>query len=163
MSDLVAIAYDSEANARAAGDDLRSLATQRQIELDDLVVVTRDDSGKIKLHQAASTAGAGAAGGALWGGLIGLIFLMPLLGMAIGAGTGALAGSMADYGVDDQFMKDLGEKLTPGHAALFVLFQNANPDKVLPEISRHGGEVLRTSLSDEAEETLRTALAGQPA
>ncbi|HEY7630292.1 MAG TPA: DUF1269 domain-containing protein [Thermoleophilaceae bacterium] len=158
MSDLVAIAYENEADARSAADDLRALAGKEQIRLDDLVVVTRDDGGKIKLHQSANLTGAGVAGGALWGGLIGLIFFMPLLGMAIGAGTGALAGSMADYGVDDKFMKDLGEKLTPGSAALFVLFRDANPDEVVPKVARHGGEVLRTSLGDEAEETLRTAL-----
>ncbi|MBX5469037.1 MAG: DUF1269 domain-containing protein [Thermoleophilaceae bacterium] len=163
MSQLVAIAYDDEANARAAAEDLRTLAVEHQIKLDDIAVVTRDEEGKVKLDQALSPARAGAAGGALWGGLIGLIFLMPLLGMAIGAGTGALAGSLADYGIDDRFMKELGDKLKPGNAALFVLFQHANPDKVLPEVSRHGGEVLRTSLSDEAEETLRAALAAHPA
>jgi uncharacterized membrane protein len=161
MSDLVAIAYQNEADAQAAADDLRQMATEHLIELDDVALVTRDDGGKVKLHQASPT-GAGAAGGALWGGLIGLIFLMPLLGMAIGAGTGALAGSMADYGIDDKFMKELGTKLQPGNAALFILFHEANPDKVLPQIGKHGGEVLRTSLSNEAEDTLRAALSGQP-
>jgi uncharacterized membrane protein len=161
MSDLVAIAYESEVNARAAADDLRQLAGQHAIELDDLVVVTRDDKGKIKLHQASNTGG-GAAVGAVGGGLIGLIFLMPLLGMAIGATTGALAGSLSDYGIDDRFMKELADGLKPGHAALFILFTNAKPDKVLPEIGRHGGEVIRSSLTNEAEETLRTALARPP-
>ena len=91
------------------------------IEVVDAVVVTRDDDGKVKLHQAASPAGVGAAGGAVWGGLIGLLFLAPLLGMAVGAAAGAAGGAMADYGVDDAFMKELGEKLTPGDAALIVL------------------------------------------
>ena len=60
-------------------------------------------------------AGAGAAGGALWGGLIGLIFLMPLFGMAIGGGgrRGRRARS-SDAGVDDKFMKELGEQLDAG-------------------------------------------------
>jgi hypothetical protein len=60
-----------------------------------------------------STSGAGAAGGALWGGLIGLIFLMPFLGMAIGGAAGAAGGAATDYGIDDKFMKELGEKLPP--------------------------------------------------
>ena len=50
-------------------------------------------------------------GGALWGGLIGLIFFVPLIGMAIGAATGAATGALTDVGVDDKFMKELGEKL----------------------------------------------------
>ncbi len=44
--------------------------------IDDAVVVECNADGKVKLHQAVSTTGAGAAGGALWGGLIGLLFLV---------------------------------------------------------------------------------------
>ena len=94
-------------------------------ELDDLVVALRKDDGKIKLKQSFSPAGTGAAGGALWGGLIGLIFLMPLLGMAIGGATGAATGAMTDVGVDDKFMKELGDKLQPGNAAVFVLVRRS--------------------------------------
>jgi uncharacterized membrane protein len=128
------------------------------IEIDDAVVLTRDNDGKVKLHQAVSTAGAGAAGGALWGGLIGLIFLAPLVGMAVGAAAGAAGGAMADYGVDDAFMKELGEKLTPGSAALIVLVRSMTPDKVLPHIQEQG-HVIQSSLSNEAEEQLNEALA----
>ena len=77
--------------------------------------------GKVKLHQSNKLAAGGAVGGALWGGLIGLIFFVPLFGMAIGAATGAATGALTDVGVDDNFMKDLGEKLQPGGAAVIVL------------------------------------------
>jgi uncharacterized membrane protein len=43
-------------------------------------------------------------------------------------------------------------------AALFVLVRSSTPDKVLPRIAEYGGELLHTSLSTEAEETLREAL-----
>jgi uncharacterized membrane protein len=101
---------------------------------------------------------AGAAGGALWGGLIGLLFLAPLLGMAVGAAAGGAAGALSDVGVDDRFLKDLGAKLAPGSAALIVLVHRSTPDKVLPEISRFGGEVIQSSLSDDAEAQLQAAL-----
>jgi uncharacterized membrane protein len=123
-----------------------------------MVVVTRDDSGKVKLHQGISTAGAGAAGGALWGGLIGLLFLAPLLGMAVGAASGGLAGKVSDVGVDDNFMKELGSKLEGGTAALIVLVRASTPDKVLPRIQQFGGHVIQSSLSNEREEELRAAL-----
>ena len=45
-----------------------------------------------------------------------------------------------------------------GRAALLVLVRHSTPDKVLPEIQQYGGEVLQTSLSNEAEERLRDAL-----
>jgi uncharacterized membrane protein len=158
MSDLVAVAYPDLDTARAVMDRLRQAQTEHLLELDDAVIVERRDDGKIKLHQSLSTAGAGAAGGALWGGLIGLIFLAPLLGMAIGAAAGGAAGALTDIGVDDRFMKELGDKLEPGNAAVFVLVRRVTADKVLENIE-HPGEVLKTSLSQENEDQLREALA----
>ena len=122
------------------------------------VIVTRDDKGKVKLHQSRKLAASGAAGGALWGGLIGLIFFVPLFGMALGAATGAATGAMTDVGVDDKFMKELGEKLQPGGAAVIVLIRRSTPDKVLPEIAPFGGDVIHTSLDNDAEERLRHIL-----
>jgi uncharacterized membrane protein len=158
MSNLVAIAYPDEATAQEVGRTLVGLQKEHVIEIDDLVVAVREDNGKIKLRQSFHGGAAGAAGGALWGGLIGLIFLAPLLGMAVGAAAGGASGALVDYGIDDKFMKDLGSRLETGGAALFVLVRSSTPDKVLPRVSQYGGEVLHTSLSTEAEETLREAL-----
>lgn len=158
VSKLVAVGYDSVEDAQGALATLGRLATEHSIDLDDAVIAERRDNGKIKLHQARSTTAAGATGGALWGGLIGLIFLMPLFGMAVGAASGAAAGALTDVGVDDNFMKEVGAQLEPGNAALFVLFRSATADKVLPEMAKHGGNLIQSSLDADAEETVRTAL-----
>jgi uncharacterized membrane protein len=162
VSNLVAIAYDDLGTAQQVVSNLGRAQAAHEIELDDLVIVERRGDGKVKLHQP-SMAGAGAAGGALWGGLIGLIFLMPLFGMAIGAATGAATGALTDVGVDDNFMKDLGAKLQPGGAAVIVLIHRSTPDKVLPEIAGFGGEVIQTSLDDDAEQRLRHVLESRSA
>jgi uncharacterized membrane protein len=163
VSDLVAIAYPDLATAREVASNVGAAQKAHIIELDDLVIVERRDDGKVKLHQP-SLAGAGAAGGALWGGLIGLIFFVPLFGMAIGAASGALAGKLSDTGVDDNFMKDLGEKLQPGGAAVIGLIRHANMEKILAEV-KIPGEVVQTSLTGDEENQLREALAnaGAPA
>ena len=158
MSNLIAVAYPDEATAREVGQTLMELQKEHSIELDDLAIAVRQDDGKVKLRQTFKPVASGAAGGALWGGLIGLIFLMPLLGAAIGGATGAAAGAATDVGVDDSFMKDLGTKLQPGGAAICVLVRQSTPDKVLPRISQYGGDVIHTSLSQDAEETLQEAL-----
>ena len=163
MSNLVAIAYPDRATADEVVATLARLQTERSIELEDAVVVTREQDGKVKLHQTTKLAAAGAAGGALWGGLIGLIFLVPLLGMAVGAATGAATGALTDVGVDDAFMKDLGTKLQPGGAAVIVLVHRSTPDKVLPEIARFGGDVIQTSLDNGAEQRLRHILEARDA
>jgi uncharacterized membrane protein len=157
MSDLIAIAYPDLGTARQVVANIGEAQKAHLIELDDLVIIERRGDGKVKLHQP-SLAGAGAAGGALWGGLIGLIFLMPLFGMAIGAASGAAAGALSDAGIDDKFMKTLGEKLEPGGAAIIGLVRDANAERVLSEV-KIPGEVIQTSLSSEGEEALREALA----
>jgi uncharacterized membrane protein len=139
-------------------ETLTDLMAQRIIELEDAVVVTRDEDGHVKLHQALRPAATGAAGGLLWGGLIGLLFLAPLIGMAIGAAAGGAAGALTDVGIDDEFMKKFGRSLVPGGAALVLLVRKVTPDKVLPHVQRYGGEVIQTSLDDETEARLRRAL-----
>ncbi|HWI73773.1 MAG TPA: DUF1269 domain-containing protein [Baekduia sp.] len=163
MSDLIAIAYPDVDTARTVAGRVGEAAKGHLLDVDDLVIVEHREDGKIKLHQP-SLAGVGALGGAAWGGLIGLLFLVPFFGMAVGAATGAAAGALSDTGVDDNFMKDLGAQLTPGHAALVALVRNVNTDKLLDEV-KIPGTILRTSLTDESEGQLRAALehAGSPA
>lgn len=158
MSTLVAIAYPDKSTADEVVATLSRLQTEHLIALEDAVVVTRDEKGKVKLHQTSKLVAGGAVGGALWGGLIGLIFFVPLLGMAVGAATGAATGALTDVGVDDNFMKDLGAKLEDGGAALILLVRSATTDKVLPEIAHFGGDVIQTSLDNDAEERLRHVL-----
>jgi uncharacterized membrane protein len=157
MSNLVAIAYDDVDQAQQVTETLGRLMKEHSLELEDAVIVEHRSDGKIKLHQP-SMAGIGAASGALWGGLIGLIFLMPLFGMAIGAASGAAGGALSDRGIDDKFMKEIGDKLPAGGAAIFVLVREATIDKVLPEISKYGGHVIQSSLSNEQESALQEAL-----
>jgi len=161
MSTLVAIAYPDAETAERVRAELVQATKEHLIQLEDAVVVEHRPDGKIKLHQAMSTTGAGAAGGALWGGLIGLLFLAPLFGMAIGAASGALGGKMSDVGVNDDFMKQLGEKIGPGGAALIALGRSDAPDRVIDRVKGYGGEVIQTSLDSEEEERLRSAL-GEP-
>jgi len=160
MSDLVAVAFDDETTAFELRSELAKLQKEYLIAMEDVVIVTRDDDGKVKLHQAVNMTAAGAAGGGFWGMLIGFIFLNPLLGAAVGAGAGALSGYLADIGIDDTFMKGLGESLPEGGSALFVLVKKVTGDKVLERLEpfRGKGRVLKTSLSKDSEDALREAL-----
>ena len=158
MSDLIIIAYESEAQAEAARKKLGELQKEYLIELGDAVVAVRQPDGNVKLNQLVNLTATGAASGAMWGALIGLLFLNPLIGAAFGAGAGALSGRLSDVGINDKFMKDAAAALTPGHAALCVLVRRVTADKVLPAMAPFGGTVLHTSLSNEQEAKLRDAL-----
>ena len=163
MSTLVAVAYPDTATADRVRGELLQAAKEHLLSLEDIVVVERQVGGKVKLHQAVSPAGAGAAGGAMWGGLIGLLFLAPLFGMAIGAATGAFSGKLTDVGINDNFMRELGTKLPEGGAAVILLGTSEARDKVVERVRQYGGEVIQTSLSSEEEERLRAGLGASAA
>ena len=73
-------------------------------------------------------------------------------------GSGALSGKLSDYGINDDFIKSLGSTITEGTSALFMLIRSVNADKVLPEVGKFGGTVLKTSLTTEQDERLQNAL-----
>jgi uncharacterized membrane protein len=60
-------------------------------------------------------------------------------------------------------MRELGQNLPEGGAALIVLVRKVTPDKVIPRISEYGGRVIQTSLSAESEEKLQEALSATTA
>jgi uncharacterized membrane protein len=158
MSTLVVIGYKDPYQAEEVRLKLWKLQKDYLIDLEDAVVATKDQAGKIKLHQPVNLTATGAVSGSFWGSLIGLIFLNPLLGMAMGAAAGAVSGALTDVGINDKFMKDLAATMQPGSSALFVLARKATPDKVLEEIKGTGGTILQTSLSHEDEAKLQAAL-----
>lgn len=158
MSTLVVLKFPSETGAHQMRDRLVSLQTQHMIAVQDAAIITKRPDGKPKLEQLHNLAGAGALGGAFWGMLIGLLFFVPFLGMAVGAAAGALAGSFRDVGIDDNFIKTVGNSIQPGNSALFLLVDNATIDRVADETKDIKYELLQTNLSKENEAQLREEL-----
>lgn len=168
MADLIVVAFDQPDTADRVLHELTAMGKEKLIELEDACVVVRPPEGEIQLKQMVPLTKVGAlsggSSGALWGALVGLLFLNPLAGLAIGAGvgaaTGALAGRLSDYGIDDEFIRNLGSTIKPNNSALFLLVRKVTGDKVLERLRAEGirGEVLKTSLSNEQEAALRQAL-----
>jgi uncharacterized membrane protein len=171
MSDLIVVTYPDLYKAGEVVAVLQRLEKQYLLEMEDAAFVTKDESGKVKLHQTVPLTQLGAASGAVrgtfWGALLGLLFLNPLLGAvagaAVGGASGALGGAVSDYGISDDFIRSLGNDLKPGTSAAFVLIRRATTDKVLAEVAKYGGHVLRSSLSNEAEAKLQEALTASTA
>ena len=158
MSTLVVIDYESEVKAEEVRLALLKMQKEYLIDLADAVVVVRETQGKVKLRQLYNLTAAGAATGGFWGALMGLLFLNPLFGFAVGAAAGAISGALKDVGIDDGFMKELGATLKPGTAALCVLIRHMTPDKVIDELKKFGGTLIKTNLCNENEARLREAL-----
>ena len=166
MAELVVVGFDNVLDADRVLNELTRLQKEYLVDLEDAVVAIRDPDGKVRIKQSVNLIGAGAATGGLWGGMVGSLFglllLNPMLGFvtgaALGAGAGALSGKLSDYGIDDDFIRSVGQTLQPNTSALFVLVRKVQPDKVLAELGGFRGRVIRSSLSPEQETRLQDAL-----
>ena len=108
-----------------------------------------------KTRQLHDLAGAGALSGSFWGLLFGLLFFVPLFGMAVGAALGAVGGSLADIGIDDDFIDSVRMEVQPGTSALFVLTSDAVPEKVRDAFAADKPQLIHTNLSGDEETRLR--------
>jgi uncharacterized membrane protein len=163
MSILVAIGYPDETTASAAADEVGRLAEDLIIQPDAVAVVSRDADGKYHTTTNHHSVAGGATWGMFWGLLFGLLFFVPVLGVALGAGLGALMGKVEKTGIDAQFQKQVRDMIKPGTSALFLIVGQVTPDKAVRALSKFGGTVLKSSLSDKAEAELQTELHGSPA
>ena len=168
MAELVVVGFEDPSEADRVLTELARMQKEYLIDLEDAVVAIRTPDGKVRLKQSVDLVGVGAASGgmwgAMWGAVVGLLFINPLLGLAtgaaLGAGAGALSGKLVDYGIKDDFIRDLAETLKPNSSALFLLVRKVQPEKVLQELSRFRGRILRSSLSPDQEARLQKALEG---
>jgi uncharacterized membrane protein len=162
MSDLIVVGFKDEFKADEVMNELRRLQSEYLVDLEDAAVVIRNQEGKVKIKQAQELVAAGAIGGSYWGVLLSVLFFNPIFAL-VGAAAGALSGALSDIGIDDNFMRDLGSTIEPGTSAIFVLVRKSTPDRVLADLSKFEGKVLRTSLSKEDEAKLQAALSkGEP-
>ena len=160
MGQLIVLGYPDAAEAEEVRRELVGLQQDHLIALEDAVVVVDHSEGKVELRQALNLTAAGAVSGGFWGTLVGLLFLNPLVGAAVGAGVGAASGAMTDLGINDGFLKEVGEALKPGKAALCLLVKEATTDRVIEKLRRHAGhtQLLQTNLSHTDEDHLKELL-----
>jgi uncharacterized membrane protein len=160
MADLIAIGYDDTTTAVQAMEEVEKLQADLIIEADAVAAIIRNDEGKFKTVTNQHAVGAGTVGGMFWGMLFGFLFFVPVLGMAVGAGMGAIMGKIAKSGMDEGFQTQVRDMLKPGTSALFIVFEKVTTDKALDALSRFGGTVLKTSLSEDATAEINKELHG---
>jgi uncharacterized membrane protein len=149
--------FDHPDGAQAAVRDLEEMQKQNLLTVIDFATVSWAEGKKKPVtKQGTSTAGAGALGGAFWGMLFGLLFFVPILGAAVGAAVGGLSGSLADVGIDDDFIKEVRSQVTPGTSALFLMTKDVVLDRVKEGFAKNQTpELIHTNLSAEQEAALR--------
>ena len=160
MATLSVWKFDTPQGAEQAEEALLDLQRQELIQIQDAATVSwQPDKKKPRTRQAHNLAAVGALGGTFWGLLFGLLFFMPLVGLVVGAAAGAIGGALTDVGIDDDFIRSVRSKVTPGTSALFLLASTSVPDRVVTALRERGiqGELIQTNLSHEDEAKLREA------
>ena len=161
MPDLIAIGYDDTTTALQAMDEVGRLSQDLVIQPDAVAAIVRSDDGKFRTITNQHEVGAGATWGMFWGLLFGILFFMPILGMAAGAAFGALGGKLAKDSISKDFQDQVREAMQPGTSALFMIVEQMTTDKALDGLSKFGGNVIKTSLSEEAEAEIQAPLHGE--
>jgi uncharacterized membrane protein len=114
-------AYASEADAQLDYDIVKELFDAGVIGTFDAAVVTKDADGKVKVNKDEIPTRRGAWGGLGVGAVLGLLFPPSLIGTAV---VGAVAGGVGAHlwkGLSRGDVKELGEVLDDGEAALLVI------------------------------------------
>ena len=160
MADLIVLAFKDEQGGFKALEEADKLQKQELLTLADAAVVVKDQKGKVKVKQTLEKQATGTAAvwGGFWGLLIGLLFLAPIFWGLAGALLGALMGRATDLGIDNKFIKEVGNSLDPGNSALFMLVVQATEGKVAEHFAALDATVFQTNLSEEDEAKLKKLL-----
>jgi uncharacterized membrane protein len=166
----VAIAYPDHARAKEVVAALKRLEAEGVVELKKAVAVLHDRDRKLGVAQILTHTVAGIVAGAGVGVLMGLAFDALGLGTLIGAIVGSLCGIMIAFARSDEpeaygfgsFGQQVAASLPDGGAAVLMLVRKHDPDKAIATLQQYGGRVLRTTLPDDIEARLLTAV-NQPA
>lgn len=162
---MFVICYPTVDAADQVLKEARHLQAAHLIHLEDAVTISRTENGRLSIRHGRHRRVGDTALGAIVGALLGKVFGTPFVGSMLGATVGSLAEKLPDTIIDDSFVHELGERLGPNSSASFALIRRARPnrvlsapEKVIPQIGRFGGTVLHTTLTDEEDERLQTAI-----
>ena len=161
-SRLLAVEFDDPLRAQEALLASLRLHQREAIRIEDGAIVAKNAAGRTRIHQTRDVGpGQGAMVGTWLGMFAGLLFMVPLVGAVLGAAIGGIWAKLRDIGISDREMKEMGEGLAPGSAALFLLFEPLATTTLVREMHRFNGRVLRSTLPDGLTEEIATALADE--
>ena len=149
--EMMVVAFENETEADQVLDSLKGLEAMDIVDLKSAAVIVRDSSGNVKIKETSDfDTKQGALGGAAAGAVLGLLGGGLLRGALLGAAGGAAAGKFIDLGLDDDFLKSIGDTLAPNSSAIVALVDFEQVDQAIQELDKFaGGRILRHTLSPE--------------
>jgi uncharacterized membrane protein len=187
MRDLVVVGFEGTHRAAHALSQVLDLNAPwaGDLHVKDAIAVYRTAGGRLRVDQTVQpTTREGAAWGGVMGALIGSLLALPFTAaagaaiaadaMAAGALTFGAAGALGggeraaseneQYGLSDDFVRQVGGMVQPGQSALFLVADTEKPTEVLEQFRGFGGTILRTTMPPEQAKRLQHVIdAEQPA
>jgi uncharacterized membrane protein len=153
--------FDGTDTAQQALESLQQLDRERWVHAMDAAVVVRDQDGKVTIRDTQDVdALHGAVAGVISGALVGAFTgaEMGSVGGPVGAATGAVAGGVVggisahlmDFGFKSDDLQAIAAELQPGTSALVAVVAPTVGDKLVPELEKLHGKIVRRALPEEA-------------
>ena len=177
---LIVVGFHGKHRATEVLGQLEQLTYDWSLQMKDAVAAYRTDDGRLRIDQSIQpTTKEGAGYGVFIGSMIGALLAAPFTGglsaaaaaatLGVGAATagtigGAIGAEDADtfkreYGISDDFVKEVGGMIKPGDSAVFAVVRGGNAEQMAEKFRGYGGTILRTSLSpkvaQKVQETIR--------
>ena len=158
--EMMVIAFEAEDTADEVLRSLKELDRESVVDLKSAAVIVRDAEDKVRIRETRDfDAKQGAIGGAVAGGLLGLLKGRLIKGAILGAAGGAVAGKGIDLGIEDDYLKEVGDSLGSGTSALVAIVDFQRAESAMLELDKYeGGKILRHALSDEVYQQLSDAV-----
>jgi uncharacterized membrane protein len=146
--------YDNVDDAEADYEAVFELHALGAIGTFDSAVIRRDEDGKVHVSKTEKPTQHGAWTGAGVGAIVGILFPPALIGSAVvGATAGGLIGHLRG-GVSRGDLKDLGEELEPGGAAVLVIGESKIQEELEKAMERTDN-IIEQEIEADAEELQR--------
>src|SRR5215470_18002879 len=176
---LIVVGFHGKHRASEVLGQLEQLAYDWTLDLKDAVAAYRTDDGRLRVDQSMQpTTKEGGGYAALIGGLIGATLAAPFTGgLSVAAaattmgfsalGIGAISGAMGaddagswkrEFGVSDEFVKEVGGMVQSGDSALFAVIRGASPEAIADQFRGYGGTILHTTLPPKVAERVQDTL-----
>jgi len=154
MSDLIVVAFRSEAAATTARNALVALQQAAGTEPEDIILVTQTKAGEITIEQSIWLATGMPLGDGRWGMLIGSLFLDARKPTA--QSKKGLAALFNKAGLDAAFLQDVSQSLASGGAAVGMRVRKLGAKAVLDRLASlpEAGRVMHRALGAEVESEL---------
>jgi arylsulfatase len=158
--DIVIAAYTIQDRAKHDFDELVKLVSDKELQVEGVVLVSKDAAGEVTLKETGDNLGRKGLGIGAGVGLVVGLFAPPLLASVVGGGAvGGLVAMFAKHRVEKGLEEKMGSALEPGWAGIVAIYDRGKADTVdatlvsaikksTAQVDGHGAKALKAAIAE---------------